>query len=391
MTYRILIVDDDSSTRNLLKIYLSQWGYDCTLAVDGSHAWERFKETPFDIVLTDWLMPGIQGPELCKRIRNFNKGTYTYIILCTVKDNVKHIVEGMESGADDYVTKPFDRNELKVRLNAGERILCLEQSLEQTNVRLQRNLKQAALSLETMLPLRRQGPPLNVEWFFKPAVYIGGDLFNVVSLDEDRTSIFSIDVSGHGVASALFAVTLNNMLRPWMSSSEAKKGRIKFGTEDLTSPAMVASALNDRFQLQPPTDLYFTMFYSVFEHSTNTLRWVRAGHPSPILIKGEQLTVLEKGDPPIGFVPDYKFTEYRSKLEIGDKLFLYTDGLTEAESPESRPFGMERLKSKLASAANAPLKTTINKLKKTIFEFRQNDDFDDDISLLGIELTGDSK
>ncbi|MBN2671190.1 MAG: response regulator, partial [Deltaproteobacteria bacterium] len=276
MTYRILVVDDDSSTRNLLKIYLSQWGYECTLAVDGSHAWELFQEQPFDIVLTDWLMPGLQGPELCEKIRNYKKGGYTYIILCTIKDNVKNVVEGMESGADDYVTKPFDRNELKVRINAGERILRLEYSLEKTNARLQKNLRQAALSLESMLPPRSRTSPLHVDWFFKPAVYIGGDLFNVFHLNERQTSIFSIDVSGHGVAAALFASTLNNMLRPWISNSEVAGIQDKFGQQDLHSPAAVASTLNERFQLEPPADLYFTMFYGVLDHSLGSLRWVRA-------------------------------------------------------------------------------------------------------------------
>ncbi|MBN2529024.1 MAG: SpoIIE family protein phosphatase [Deltaproteobacteria bacterium] len=387
MAYRILIVDDDSSTRNLLKIYLSQWGYDCTLAEDGSHAWELYQQSNFDMVLTDWMMPGLQGPELCQKIRGYDKGGYTYVILCTVKDNVKNIVEGIESGADDYVTKPFDRNELKVRITAGERVLRLEYTLEKNNERLQRNLKQAAISLESMLPAKRQGKPMNIDWMFKPAAYIGGDLFNVFALDEVRTSIFSIDVSGHGVASALFAVTLSNMLRPWGTSVSARGPGNKYGIENLTSPATVAAVLNERFQLKPPADLYFTMFYGVYNHAEETLKWVRAGHPTPILISGDKTEILETGDPPIGFLTDYEFTEFESTMKTGDRLFLYTDGIIDVTNPTFMPFGAERLQKKLVSLNGEPLDNALRLFEEHIIAYRGGDEFEDDLSLLGVEFS----
>lgn len=386
MAYKILIVDDDSSTRNLLKIYLSQWGYDCTLAEDGSHGWELYQQGAFDMVLTDWMMPGLQGPELCQKIRNDDRKRYTYIIICTVKDNVKNIVEGIESGADDYVTKPFDRNELKVRITAGERVLRLEYTLEMNNERLQRNLRQAAISLESMLPARSQGAPLSLDWMFRPAAYIGGDLFNVFSLDKDRMSIFSIDVSGHGVASALFAVTLSNMLRPWGPVSKVSEPGNRYGIENLTSPATVAATLNERFQLKPPTDLYFTMFYGVYNRKDGLLRWVRAGHPPPIHLADGDATLLEDGDPPIGFLTDYEFTEFESKLKAGDRLFLYTDGIIDVTSPTFMPFGVDSLKKQLVSLANTPLDEALRKFEKHIVAFRGGEDFEDDLSLMGVEV-----
>jgi phosphoserine phosphatase RsbU/P len=387
MSYRILIVDDDSSTRNLLKIYLSQWGYECTLAEDGSHAWEQYQQSDFDMVLTDWMMPGIQGPELCQMIRNYDKGGYTYVIICTVKDNVKNVVEGIESGADDYVTKPFDRNELKVRITAGERVLRLEYSLEKNNERLQRNLKQAAISLESMLPARGFGVPISHNWIFRPAAYIGGDLFNVFSLDEHRTSIFSIDVSGHGVASALFAVTLSNMLRPWGMSSGTRGEGNRYGIENLASPAMVAGALNERFPLKPPTDLYFTMFYGVYNHQDGILRWVRAGHPPPIHVRKDSVSLLDGGDPPIGFLSDYDFSEFESELIAGDRLYLYTDGIIDVTNPTFTPFGLERLKNELATISQMPLDKALPAFEKKIVAYRQGEEFEDDLSLLAVEFS----
>ncbi|MBN2716905.1 MAG: SpoIIE family protein phosphatase [Deltaproteobacteria bacterium] len=386
MAYKILIVDDDSSTRNLLKIYLSQWGYDCTLAEDGSHGWELYQRGSFDMVLTDWMMPGLQGPELCRKIRSHDKRGYTYIVICTVKDNVKNIVEGIESGADDYVTKPFDRNELKVRITAGERILRLEYTLEKNNERLQRNLTQAAISLESMLPAPCVTPPVYLNWMFRPAAYIGGDLFNVFALDDDRMSIFSIDVSGHGVASALFAVTLSNMLRPWGAAAGARGDGTRYGIDDLASPTVVAATLNERFQLKPPTDLYFTMFYGVYHRQERVLKWVRAGHPAPIHISKNDVVLLEDGDPPIGFLTDYEFTEFQSPLNPGDRLFLYTDGIIDVTSPTFMPFGVDRLKKRLLALSEVPLNEALSTFEKHIIDYRGSEDFDDDLSLLGVEV-----
>ncbi|MCP4680248.1 MAG: fused response regulator/phosphatase [Deltaproteobacteria bacterium] len=387
MPLRILIVDDDAITRDLLQLYLGKWGYECTLADDGAHAWELFQKQPFDIVLTDWLMPGLQGPDLCAKIRAFENRGYTYIILCTVKGNNQNIVEGIEAGADDYVAKPFDHSVLKVRVEAGARLLRLERSLAATNARLQNDLEQAATTLTSMLPARRQGPDLNLDWLFRPSTFIGGDLFNVFALDEKRTSIFSIDVSGHGVASALFAVTLGNMLRPRMISTGSEVARSTFGVEDLTSPAQVAKTLNERFPLEPPTDMYFTLFYAVLDQTDLSLRWVRAGHPPPIIVSGESVQLLEEGDPPIGFFADYPYTEHESKLHRGDRLFLYSDGITESASPSDIPFGIRRLQSELVAATKMPLNKTIREIERKVFEYRNNDTFDDDLSLLGIELS----
>ncbi len=387
MSLRILIVDDDAVTRDLLKLYLGKWGYACTLADDGTHAWELFQEQPFDIVITDWLMPGLQGPDLCAKIRAFGNRGYTYIILCTVKGNNQNIVEGIEAGADDYVAKPFDHSVLKVRVEAGARLLRLERSLAATNARLQYDLEQAANTLKSMLPVRRQGPDLNLDWLFRPSAFIGGDLFNVFALDEKRTSIFSIDVSGHGVASALFAVTLGNMLRPRMISTGSDVVRSTFGAENLTSPAQVATTLNERFPLEPPTDMYFTLFYAVLDQTDLSLRWVRAGHPPPVMVSGEEVRLLEKGDPPIGFFADYQYVEHESNLHRGDRLFLYSDGITESANPSGIPFGIRRLESALAESSKMPLSKTVLEIKRKILDHRDHDTFDDDLSLLAIELS----
>jgi two-component system, cell cycle response regulator len=129
---KILIVEDDAVTRRILENFLKKWGYDVIPMTDGSAAWEIMQnpDAP-NLVISDWMMPNMDGVELCKKIRAMEKAEYTYFILLTTKTEKKDIVEGLESGADDFIVKPFDHEELKSRVNIGKRIIRLEQKIIQ--------------------------------------------------------------------------------------------------------------------------------------------------------------------------------------------------------------------------------------------------------------------
>src|SRR6266446_385223 len=129
---RILIADDSIVSRHLLDATLRKWGYEVVVACDGSEAWQIL-QTPDapKMAILDWMMPGMTGPEVCRKVReNTNdKDMYTYILLLSAKSQREDLIEGMESGADDYLTKPFDQHELKVRLRPGTRIIELQHEL----------------------------------------------------------------------------------------------------------------------------------------------------------------------------------------------------------------------------------------------------------------------
>ncbi len=130
---RVLIADDSIVTRHLLDATLRKWGYEVVVANDGNQAWELLQgENAPRIAILDWVMPGLTGPEVCKRVReqaHSSNSAYTYLLLLTSKSEREDLIEGMESGADDYLTKPFDQPELKVRLRAGTRIIDLQREL----------------------------------------------------------------------------------------------------------------------------------------------------------------------------------------------------------------------------------------------------------------------
>jgi two-component system cell cycle response regulator len=129
---RILIADDSIVSRHLLDATLRKWGYEVVVACDGLEAWNYFQaEDAPKLAILDWVMPGLTGPEVCRRVREHaqDKDSYTYILLLTSKGLREDLIEGMEAGADDYLTKPFDQHELKVRLRAGTRIIDLQREL----------------------------------------------------------------------------------------------------------------------------------------------------------------------------------------------------------------------------------------------------------------------
>ncbi len=127
---KVLIVEDDPMSRRLLESFLKDWGYEVISMPDGVQAWEimRHAEAP-SMVISDWMMPAMDGPELCEKIRGMDRPDYTYFILLTAKGNKKDIIEGLESGADDFIVKPFDKQELRSRVKIGERIIKLERRI----------------------------------------------------------------------------------------------------------------------------------------------------------------------------------------------------------------------------------------------------------------------
>lgn len=149
----VLIADDDLVSLRVLEATLRGWGHEVTAVKDGLAAWEvlRREDRP-KLAVIDWMMPGLEGPEVCRRARALGRAVPTYLILLTAKGGTDDVVAGLESGADDYVTKPFDRQELRSRLRVGERVVALQQGLADRVRELERALGQVK-QLKGLLPI----------------------------------------------------------------------------------------------------------------------------------------------------------------------------------------------------------------------------------------------
>src|SRR6267378_2610892 len=170
---KVLVVEDGRTTRMMLKSAVERLGHECLTAADGSEAWEIFRAQAPDVIISDWLMPGIEGPELCRLVRA-HPGPYTYFVLLTAFGDRSHALEGMQAGADDYLSKTLDVNDLHLRLIAAERVTVLHKRLADQDARL-RSLaevdqltqlanrhKSTELVTHLLALARRQNQPLSV-------------------------------------------------------------------------------------------------------------------------------------------------------------------------------------------------------------------------------------
>lgn len=336
----ILVADDLLETRLLLKSILKKLGHNVTTTEDGEEAWEALQNSNIAMVISDWEMPNLTGIELCKKIRETDMGRYVYLILLTAKNEKNELVEGMEAGADDFITKPFNNQELNVRIRAGERIIRLQEDLEEKNFKLQKynerlekDLKAAADLQKSLLPMHHlETYDLSFDSIFLPSLFVAGDIFNYFELDEENVGFYLLDVSGHGVSSAMLSFTLSKFLSVDQGDT---RGLLKtYSTETMsftnTPPEVVLTELNKLFEMGLEVMQYFTMVYGKYNRSTKELEISLGGHPPVIIVhKDKTPTVIELNSIPIGMFDNSDYEKATVKLSPGDVVYIYSDGFSE--------------------------------------------------------------
>jgi sigma-B regulation protein RsbU (phosphoserine phosphatase) len=398
---KILLVDDDPTVRAIPGLFLRKWGYDVIEASDGQQALDILSREKIGLVISDWVMPNLTGVELCRKIRASESDCYTYLILCTSKGERSDLIEGMEAGADDFLVKPINKEEMRVRVRAGERVLNLEHGLADRNrelnginmqlqsayARMEDDLKAAAWMQASLLPSPSR-KTLNVtsEWRFRPSGYVAGDIFNIFRLDDRRVGFYLLDVSGHGVPAAMLSVTLSMVLvSDSAHGNPVKRYNPASKAFDILPPAQVVSDLNSRFQSKD--DQYFTIIYGVLDTQTGKLEMTQAGHPGPILLPhGQEPALLGEGGVPVGLLPDMEYETIHAQMNAGDRLVLYSDGIIECSNREGTQFGEQRLLEYLSANKAASLPDILAGLEASMHLWRGSEEFDDDVSMLILEL-----
>jgi sigma-B regulation protein RsbU (phosphoserine phosphatase) len=400
---RILIAEDERITRSSLARQLTAWGHEVTAAEDGQQAWELLAAAEFDIIITDWEMPRLSGLDLVRRIQETPRGAYTYVILLTSRADKSDIVRGIEAGADDYVAKPFDREELRVRLLAGERIVRLERALTRQNAelrdaneRIRAGLQAAARVQQSMLPRHNICTPhVRTAWKYVPTDELAGDAIGLHLVDDRYLVAYVLDVSGHGVPAALLSVTAMHALEPIpeatsllrdMTGADPRMGSVRH-------PCDVATALNRSFRAGENDGRYLTMILCVLDTRDGRLCLTSAGHPPPLLLRGrEALPVPDGGGFPIAIVDAADYDEGVLQLRPGDRVCLFSDGVLEqTDAVGDEQFGADRLREFLAARHATPAEQVVTEAARELAAWAGAASFTDDVSLVIVEWLGDGE
>jgi phosphoserine phosphatase RsbU/P len=396
----ILVVDDDALSLRLLIALVEKLGHRPISASDGLMAWELYRKHDCRVVISDWNMPGLDGIELLTRIRSLPGLDYTYFIMLTSRSDREDVAAGMAAGADDLLIKPVSRDDLEARLNVARRIVSLQGQLTQrnhelssVNERMRQELQAAVRVQEALLPVQMpliEG--LDFAWLYRPCDQLGGDTLNLYRLDEQHVGFYVLDVSGHGVSSALLAVQVSRFLSPLIAAGSLPKRAINERPGyRLTPPLEVIRELNALFPMSDAVMQYFTIIYGHYDILSHTVRLAAAGHPGPIVTHRDgRATVHDLASNPIGFFPNdtAQFAEVSIALAPGDRIHFFSDGVIETMSGQQEILGLERLSTMLSEAVAQPLARVQEDMLRILADWRGGLPPTDDVSIVSIEHRG---
>jgi sigma-B regulation protein RsbU (phosphoserine phosphatase) len=396
---RILIAEDERITRATLERQLRGWGHEVVAAEDGEQAWQVFDAGDFDIVITDWEMPRLSGIDLVRRIRASARVLYTYVIILTSRSDKADVVDGIGAGADDYVAKPFDREELRVRVMAGERVVRLERRLHQQNAelreandRIRHGLRAAARVQQSMLPASNvETARVTAAWKYVPCDELAGDAIGLHLLEDRYLVAYVIDVSGHGVPAALLSVSCMHAMEPSLAETSALRERAGAGEPlgTVRRPARVADELNRRFRAGENGGLYLTMILCVLDTDTGRLHLTCAGHPAPLILRGrDPLPLPELGGFPIAMLDFASYEEHVIQLQPADRVCLFSDGVPDQTGQSEEPFGADRLREAFVARRAIPANQIAADVVTDLTAWAGPGSFEDDVSLVVIDWRG---
>ncbi len=392
---RVLLVDDNPTNLQVLFQTLDGRGYKLLIAKSGDDALKIARKANPQLVLLDIMMPGMDGYEVCRQLKADPEIQETAVIFLSALGETKDKVKGLELGAVDYITKPFQADEVIARVNTHLTIHRLKQSLaarneqlQAANERMKQDLEAAARVQQSLLP--DAAPPTeraDFAWTYRPCDELAGDALNMFKIDDRHIGVYVVDVSGHGVASALLAVSVTRNLSP-------QPGRVSLITEpsaegglSIVSPSEVASRLNAMYPMDFKARLYFCLLYGVFDTETRELRFVSAGTPGPIRHRpGEGARVFDVPATPIGLFQESEYEDTTLELQPGDRIYLHSDGINEARNADGEDLGRKRMCVVLEEAATGTLELSMEALIGEAVNWRGSENLADDVALVAMEV-----
>ena len=335
MAETILIVDDDLDILELLKMNLEPEGYNVRTANDGESAVQSACTNPPDLILLDVMMPHKDGFQVIEELRNIEDTKNVPVILVTARGQTEDKVLGLDTGADDYITKPFDLREVTARVEA---VLGRTRPIKYINPLMhamgdkfsEEGLQQLAGHLQAAAAIQRKLLPerapslegFDLETLLQSSTSVSGDFYDFIPLNETQIGLVLGDVKGNGIPAALLMVMIRTALR------------LLCHEED--SPASILKRINDLVVRDTEADLFATMVYGILDIANSTFTYSNGGHCYPFHWKAtSEMGVLKTEGMLIGAFEEATFSSDTCPLSPGDILVFYTDGITETETMNS--------------------------------------------------------
>jgi sigma-B regulation protein RsbU (phosphoserine phosphatase) len=395
---RILVVDDEELNRDLLVRRLGKKGYLVESADGAAQADQQVEQSDYDLILLDIMMPDVDGFQYLKRLRERWTASELPVIMATAKDSSEDIVKALKLGASDYVTKPLDFQVVLARVETQLQLKHTTKQLAEAHRLLKEDLERAASFQRSQLPR----PDLSVRgsefaWIYQPCDALAGDFLNVIPLDDARTAFYVLDVSGHGTPAALLSASVGRALAVTDDESSVvahvtRKGFMRGNRLDVVSPSEVTARLNRQFEFDMSAGKYFTMAYMILDIDVGELAYTLAGHPPPVLVPADgESRFLRCDGVPVGLLDaedlrQDSFQEQKVSVAVGDRIFVYSDGLTEAFNDDDEQFGEDRLREAIDNARQLTIGQSVEHVMKVIRTFCGDHPFDDDMSIIAVEL-----
>ena len=400
----VLVVDDSKVQRKILTAMLKRWGFEVAEAASGQDAMDFCENHHVDFVLSDWMMPGMNGLEFCEAFRRLDRKGYGYFILLTSKSEKGEVARGLEVGADDFLTKPVNADELKARIAAGERILKMENELQEKNRlvsatlneltelydMVDRDLLEAKKLQQSLIRERfKDFGAAQVSLTLRSSGHVGGDLVGFFRVNEHQIGIWGIDVSGHGITSALMTARLAGNLSGRSPEQNVALESDENGGYRLRSPAEAADLLNTIVMNEMDTEHYFTLLIANIDLRTGEAVMCQAGHPHPVIQRADgSCESIGTGGMPVGLIDAAYYTDFTAKLSSGDRIIIPSDGVMECPDPEENLLDDEGVRAFMEANAELKGEKLLEAMIWYLTEYSGEKDFPDDVSAVLLEFSG---
>ena len=400
----VLVVDDTPTNIQVLMETLKD-DYRIVAAVNGKRALQlAASDPPPDIILLDVMMPEMDGYEVCAGLKADAKTRDIPIIFITAKSETQDETKGLALGAVDYITKPISPPVVQARVKSHLELKQARETLQNQNLILEQRVQErtaeilklqqvefdlraakekvdnelniAAQIQKNILP--SQFPPypdreeFELHALMQPARYVGGDFYDFFFVDDNTLALVMADVSDKGVPAALFMMVSRTLIHSL--------------AVDNRSPSVVLEKANNIMCQNNESGMFVTVFLALYDTSSGKLTAANGGHSASLIIDPEGVSRewAPTHGTALGFMEDLPYEEESVNLEVGQTLFLYTDGVTEAMSPDDELFGLANLREMLNSKHDLNLAELCSDIEASLSEFQQGRQFDD-ITMLALK------